>query len=338
MTPYAWGGPPARGRIRVTPEDFRVTENLGHVPDGEGEHLWLWIEKREQNSAFVATALARAAGVHPRQLSFAGLKDRHAVTRQWFSLHLPGQPDPPWQDWALDGITILEASRSRRKIQRGRLAGNRFELTVRELDGELEALNDRLQRIRDHGAPNGFGEQRFGGNNLSRARALFAGQLRRKPSKDKRGFYLSAARSYLFNRVLEQRIADGSWNRLIDGDVAMLDGSHSHFPADWQDQEQIERCRLLDLHPTGPLAGEGESPVGGAVAELEAAVLDAEPELVQGLKQFRLQHQRRALRMRVAALEWSFPEPDVLCLSFVLGAGSYATAVLRELVDYREPD
>ncbi|TVQ32953.1 MAG: tRNA pseudouridine(13) synthase TruD [Wenzhouxiangella sp.] len=334
MTPYAWGPPPARASIRTEPEDFRVIEDLGHKPDGDGEHLWLWVEKREQNTAFVATELARAAGVHPRQVSFAGLKDRNAVTAQYFSIHLPGRPDPDWASWSLEGIQILEASRSSRKIQRGRLNGNRFELVLRDLDGDLDALETRLATVRDHGVPNGFGEQRFGGNNIARARALFAGQMRRKPSKNKRGFYLSAARSLLFNQVLAERIGQGNWNRLLPGDVAMLDGSHSWFVADPTDPDQIKRCTELDIHPTGPLVGEGENPVTDQVAELEARITAAEPDLVQGLHKFRLQAQRRALRMRIKDLTWQYtPDHKQLHLNFNLGQGSYATSVLRELVE-----
>lgn len=334
---YAWGGPAGRGLIRARPEDFEVEEVLGHRPTGEGEHLWLWVEKREQNTVDVAGALARAAGVHPRDVSFAGLKDRNAVTRQYFSIQLAGRPDPDLAAFDLPGVRILSAQRSARKIQRGRLQGNRFVLVVRELDGEREALVDRLEQIQHHGAPNGFGEQRFGGNNIARARALFAGQMRRKPGKHKRGFYLSAARSLLFNQVLEVRLEDGSWNRILDGDVAMLDGSHAFFLPEPGDAELAARCRRLDIHPTGPMAGQGESPVGGAVAALEARILEAEPELVRGLEQFRLQHERRALRMRVADLEWDFPEPNSLRLAFTLGSGSYATSVLRELIIHDLP-
>jgi len=334
---FAWGGPAGRGLIRARPEDFEVEEILGHEPSGDGEHLWLWVEKREQNTVDVASMLARSVGVQPRAVSFAGLKDRNALTRQYFSIHLAGKADPDGLGRDLPGVRILSAARSARKIQRGRLKGNRFILTVRELDGDLEALQQRLAQVRDHGAPNGFGEQRFGGNNIARARALFAGAMRRKPGKHKRGFYLSAARSLLFNRVLEERIGDGTWNRIIDGDVAMLDGSHAFFVPEIGDTEVAARCERLDVHPTGPLAGQGASPVGGAVAELEQRIFDAEPELVRGLEQFRLQHERRALRMRVGELEWGFPEPNCLQLAFTLGSGSYATSVLRELIIHDLP-
>ncbi|AKS42781.1 tRNA pseudouridine(13) synthase TruD [Wenzhouxiangella marina] len=329
----AWGPVPGRGRIRVSPEDFRVREDLGHCPDGEGEHLWLWVEKRERNTVDVASDLARAAGVHPRQVSFAGLKDRNAVTEQYFSLHLPGSSDPDWRAWELEGVRIHRAERASRKIRRGRLKGNRFELRIRELDADRDALTERLERVRAGGVPNGFGQQRFGGNNLARARALFAGQLRRSPSKSKKGFYLSAARSLIFNQVLARRIAEGSWNRLLPGDVAMLDGTHSFFVADPDDTEQQRRCEAMDLHPTGPLVGLGEVPVTGEVLALETEVAEGEADLVEGLKRFRLEHQRRALRMRVLDLEWGFTGPDTLELRFGLGQGSYATSVLREILD-----
>ncbi|MFP4208930.1 MAG: tRNA pseudouridine(13) synthase TruD [Wenzhouxiangella sp.] len=334
---YAWGGPAGRGLIRSQPDDFEVEEILGHEPTGDGEHLWLWVQKCEHNTVDVANLLAQRAGVHPRQVSFAGLKDRNAVTRQYFSIHLPGKSDPDWSAWSCPGMKIIRASRSGRKIQRGRLRGNRFTLVVRELQADFDALDHRLVCLRDQGAPNGFGEQRFGGNNIARARALFAGQMKRKPSRHKRGFYLSAARSLLFNRVLAQRLAAGSWNRLLPGDVAMLDGSHAFFVPEPDDEQLAARCARLDLHPTGPLAGSGDSPVSGPVAALEEAVFAAEPDLVQGLNRFGLQHERRALRMRVGALEWRRLQPDTLQLMFTLGQGSYATSVLRELIDYDLP-
>jgi tRNA pseudouridine13 synthase len=336
MTDYAWGGPPVTGSIRSLPEDFVVEEDLGHEPDGQGEHLWLWVEKRECNTVEVAGRLADAAGVHPRQVSFGGLKDRNAVTRQYFSIHLPGRDDPDHAAWDLEGIHILKSSRSSRKIKRGRLKANRFVLRIRDLDGDPDILVERLATVREQGVPNGFGEQRFGGNNIARAHALFRGELRRKPSKSKRGFYLSAARSLVFNKVLAERLRRGDWHQLIDGDLAVLDGSRSFFAADAADPEQIRRCAELDIHPSGPLAGRGETPATGEVAAIEQAVFAQEAELVEGLAKFGMQQERRALRMRVKDLEWSFPEPGMLELTFELRTGSYATSVLRELVDYRE--
>lgn len=334
---YAWGGPAGRGLIRGRPDDFEVEEILGHEPTGDGEHLWLWIEKCEHNTVDVANRLAERAGVHPRQVSFAGLKDRNALTRQYFSIHLPGKSDPDWSAWSCPGMKIIRASRSGRKIQRGRLKGNRFGLVVRDLQADQQMLEQRLLALRDHGAPNGFGEQRFGGNNITRARALFAGELARKPSRHKRGFYLSAARSLLFNQVLVRRIGAGSWNRLVPGDVAQLDGSHSFFVPAPDDPTLATRCAQLDVHPTGPLAGLGQSPVFGEVAELEQLVFSEEADLVRGLAQFGLRQERRALRMAVRDLEWRRAEPDTLQLFFTLGQGSYATSVLRELIDYDLP-
>ncbi|MEE4297273.1 MAG: tRNA pseudouridine(13) synthase TruD [Wenzhouxiangella sp.] len=332
--PYAWGGPAGSGRIRSRPEDFEVEELLGHEPSGDGEHLWLWIEKREHNTVDVARILAQNASIHPRHVSFAGLKDRNAVTRQFFSLHLPGRHDPDWASWSSPELRVLSAQRSNRKIQRGRLQGNRFRLTVRELVADREMLEQRLTVLRTQGAPNGFGEQRFGGNNVARARALFAGELKRKPSRPKRGFYLSAARSLLFNLVLAQRIEAGTWNRIIEGDVAQLDGSRSFFVPEPGDTSVSERCAEMDIHPTGPLAGQGASPVSGAVAELEDRVMSLEPDLVEGLQRFGLRSERRALRMVLQDLEWEWPDPDTLTLSFGLRQGSYATSALRELIRY----
>jgi len=334
--PHAWGGPSVRGLIRQQPSDFSVTEVLGHDPDGEGEHLWLWVTKCERNTVDVAADLARAAGVHLRQVGFAGLKDRNALTQQYFSVHLPGKESPDWSGWSIPGVTIASASRSSRKIKRGRLRGNHFEITVRELEGDRAALEKHLAAVRYDGVPNGFGEQRFGGNNIARALAMFCGELRRKPSKTKRGFYLSAARSLVFNHVLRERIHRGDWNHLIQGDLAMLDGSRSFFAADPKDPDQLRRCREQDIHPSGPLPGQGDSPAEGKAAELENRIFHSHRELVEGLAKFGMKQERRPLRMRVGELEWRFPDDQTLTLAFSLGTGSYATSVLRELVDYRE--
>jgi len=313
-----------------------VTEDVGYAPSGDGEHLWLEVEKRGMNTVDVAQRLARLAEVPVRSVGFGGLKDRNAVTRQPFSIQMPGRQDPDWSAWSDAGMRIVEATRHHRKIQRGRLAGNRFELVVRAMEGDRDQLEDRLRQVAELGVPNGFGEQRFGGNNIARAHRLFRGELRRKPSKAKRGFYLSAARSLIFNQVLERRIVDGTWNRVMDGEIVMLDGTRSNFAADAADPDIQARCKSQDLHPTGPLVGEGESGVTGKVAALEGDVITAQQELADGLARFRLKTERRPLRMRVIDLEWEFDGDRSLILRFSLRSGCYATAVLRELLEYRD--
>jgi tRNA pseudouridine13 synthase len=336
MAEFAWGGPIGTGCIRRTPEDFRVVEDIGYSPSGEGEHLWLDVEKCRMNTLDVARTLAERAGVPMRAVGFAGLKDRNAVTRQPFTIQLPGRADPDVDQWSDEGLRIVAASRHARKIQRGRLAGNRFELTVRDVDGAPERLEQRLQAIQHGGVPNGFGEQRFGGNNIARAYRLFRGELRRKPSRAKRGFYLSAARSLIFNKLLEARLIDGSWNRVLDGELVMLDGSRSTFPAEQVTSELVERAERLDVHPSGPMVGRDGLQPGGTVAKLEQSILEAHAELVEGLQNFGLSGERRPLRMRVQELEWRWAEQGVLVLRFGLRSGCYATAVLRELLDYTD--
>ncbi|MGK7295534.1 MAG: tRNA pseudouridine(13) synthase TruD [Candidatus Wenzhouxiangella sp. M2_3B_020] len=336
MAEHAHGGPVGTGRIRVAPEDFRVDERLGYSPSGEGEHLWLDVEKRGLNTMDAAARLAELAGVPVRAVGFGGLKDRNAVTRQPFSIHLAGREDPDWRSWSDGQLMIRSAARHHRKIRRGRLKGNRFRIVVRDLDADPDAIADRLHRVVATGVPNRFGEQRFGGNNIARAYRLFRGELRRSPSKRKRGFYLSAARSLIFNRVLDARIADGTWNRVIDGDIVMLDGTRSTFAADAADPDIRRRVGEQDLHPTGPLVGEGASGVSGSAARLEDEIVEGHRELAEGLAKFRLEADRRALRMRVLDLEWTFEGADVLVLRFSLRSGCYATAVLRELLEYRD--
>lgn len=344
----AWGGPAGTGRIRVRPEDFRVVEDTGYRPSGDGEHLWLDIEKREVNTLDVARWLADRAGVQLRSVGFAGLKDRNAVTRQPFTIQLPGRDLPDVAAWVEAGdddnadkdaparIRVLGVDRHARKIQRGRLSGNAFQLCVRDIEGDREAIDRRLAHIAAGGVPNGFGEQRFGGNNIARAYRLFRGELRRKPSKSKRGFYLSAARSLIFNRVLEARIEAGTWNRALAGDLMMLDGTRSIFAADTVDEELEDRVREQDVHPTGPMAGMGDTAPTGEVAALEGGVFEEHAELVTGLERFGLRGERRSLRMRVLDMNWRWLDSATLALAFSLRSGCYATAVLREVLEYSD--
>ena len=330
---HAWGEPRASGRLRCVPEDFQVTEIPLLEPDGAGEHVWLWVRKCNANTPQVAEQLAVFAGVHPRQVSYAGLKDRHAVTEQWFSVQLPGRAMPDWTAIGAETFTVLRHARHSRKLRRGALRGNAFRICIRDLHADPVALERRLQQIAAEGVPNYFGEQRFGrdGSNLRTADMLFRNPARRL-ARTKRSLALSAARSFLFNRVLSERVAAGSWNRPVPGDALQLQGSHSFFAAPVIDAALQARVQAGDVHPTGPLHGRGAPLVQGASLALETQVLAGYPDWLQGLEAAGLKQDRRALRLPVTDLRWQYAAADSLVLEFSLPAGAYATSVLRELV------
>jgi len=330
--PFAHGGPPLRGTLRSTPEDFFVDEALGFAPDGAGEHVYLRVEKRGANTDWVARELARFAGVDPAAVSYAGLKDRHAVTRQTFSLHLPGKRAEP--DWAALGSTefkVLEAQRNSRKLQRGALESNLFRLVVRNIDGDRAAAESVLKAIHDTGVPNYFGEQRFGreAGNVERARAMFAG---RRVQRHERSLLLSAARSHLFNLVLAERVRRGRWNLPLDGDVWTLSGTQSIFGPEPLTEDLIARNSSGDISPTGAMWGEGPLRTTGEVLAIETAIASAHPDLIQGLEKNGLKQARRSLRLLAADLRFNWTEGGDLELEFRLNSGSYATVILRELV------
>ncbi|MDD1621915.1 MAG: tRNA pseudouridine(13) synthase TruD [Methylococcaceae bacterium] len=330
--PYAYGGPSAPGVMKAEPDDFIVEEFLSFVPEGSGEHVFLHIEKVGENTEYVARLLARHAGVRQRDVSYAGMKDRHGRTRQWFSVWLPGKEDPDWSGVESETLKILETLRHARKLKRGVLAGNRFTLVIRNWQGDHDIAERQLQQIKDHGFPNYFGEQRFGhqGRNLENALVMFRGK-RVKP--EQRSIYLSAARSYLFNLILAERVTSQTWNTALPGDVFKLDQTNSHFHAELIDQALVERLETGDIHPTGSLWGKGDSGVTGEALALEEQIIAEHRELADGLLKADLEADRRALRVMPENLAWVFEADGVLCLSFGLPAGSYATALLREIVD-----
>ncbi len=328
--PFAWGGPCAQGRLRTVPEDFEVEEIIGFEPSGEGEHHWLWIEKRGANTEWVARAIADFAGAQQVDVGFAGRKDRHAVTRQVFTVRVPRRTDIDWADFSPAGVTVLSHTRHARKLPRGALSGNRFRLRVRGVEGDIDGIRTRFDRIARHGMPNYFGEQRFGrdSGNLPAALAMFAGQRVRR---DQRNLLLSAARSSIFNAVLARRVADASWNRPLEGDVWQLDGSGSIFGPEPATGEILQRLETGDIHPTGPLWGRGRLRTVGVAAALESECAAAQAALARGLELADLAMQRRALRVRPAETSLR-ADGDDLTLAFVLPSGSYATCLMRELV------
>lgn len=314
----------------MSPEDFFVEEIASFQPTGEGEHLLLTIEKRGMNTAFAAKTLAAWAKIPEMGIGYAGMKDRHAVTRQRFSVHFPKRVSPDIALLESPDLHVLEHSWHNRKLSRGALAGNRFVLVLREVRGERSAIESRLQSIREHGIPNYFGEQRFGrdGDNVEAALRMFGGERVRR---EQRSIYLSAARSELFNTVLAERISVGNWNTGAEGEVWMLDGTQSVFGPEPLDDELRDRASRQDIHPTGPMWGAGELRSRDRVRAVEETALAPYAELRAGLEKADLRQERRSLRVRVNDLAWHWPADDALQLSFRLAPGSYATEVLAEL-------
>lgn len=329
------GMPEVAGIIRTIPEDFKVVE-IGRVnPEGAGSHLWLWVEKRAANTQWVARELAKLVGCAARDVGYAGLKDRHAVTQQWFSL--PFSESAPVDLKVPDGqsFRILKQQRHSKKLKRGTLNGNQFELKIRDLQGDQSKLQQRLVFVRDNGVPNYFGPQRFGhaGRNVQQGFQLLS--KRARLPKNKRSLYLSAIRSFLFNQLLAERVELETWNRIVCGELAMLDGTQSVFPCEIPDAEIEDRCQRHDIHPSGPLPGEGGTQPTDKALQLEQKVLQNWPELTDLLCSQRVQASRRCLRLMPQGMVWDLSDGN-LVVSFALAPGAYATTVLRELVQLQE--
>jgi tRNA pseudouridine13 synthase len=334
--PTAFGTPPAQALVRAQPEDFRVDEELRFVADGGVAHVLLRIEKRAMTTLAAATQLARSAGCAARDVGFAGMKDRNAVTSQWFTVPAQARPASAWNGVDLGAqLRVLEALPHSRKLRRGALAGNRFRLVLREVKGDRMAIEARLEQLRVTGAPNYFGPQRFGrgGSNLVDLVGWQAGAAtpeRREP----RAFLLSAARALVFNAVLGERVRQNTWASLLPGEVVSLQGSRSVFVAGEIDAALVERCRAGDVHPSGPLIGCGDSAAGGEAQALEQRVTAGYAGLLARLCATRVEAARRALRLLPQELRWQWQDV-ALVLEFRLVAGGFATALLRELL--RDP-
>lgn len=306
-----------RGRYRVAPEAFRVVELMELQADGAGEHLLCEVEKRSLNSADVAARLGRLLRIPAADVGFCGAKDRHAVTRQWFSLRDPkgqGWPaDAPQEEQGSDGSfwRVLRTERHGRKLRRGDHAGNAFELEL-ELeaggDADAAALAARLAA----GVPNYFGPQRFGreGSNLARARRWVEEGARLPGRGAQRGYVLSAARSLLFNEVVAARVRAGALAHLVDGDVPAGSGD--------------------DAVATAPLWGRGRSAATGTAADIEATALAPWGPWCEALEHVGLSHERRPVLLRPGNLELTL-EDRTLRLAFTLPPGAFATALLPAL-------
>jgi tRNA pseudouridine13 synthase len=338
--PRAHGAPLARGTLRTEPEDFVVEEDLGFTASGAGQHVLLKVRKRNANTQWVSRELAKLCACHPRDIGYAGLKDRRAIAVQWFTVPKSQLSLEAWREVRHSEFDVLEADAHSRKLPRGALAGNRFIIRIRGIDVADADLNARTAEIARRGVPNYFGPQRFGHNGANLARI---GDGLRALHPRERGFVLSAARSLVFNAVLAERARDTTWDHLEAGDIANLDGRGSIFPVDTIDPTLTDRAAQLDIHPTGPLWGRGAPASKQRVADLETRIAAEFPQPCALTADAGMDQERRALRLAVRDLTWH-RDPDAtgidgklvaanaIVLRFRLTRGSFATTVLREFI------
>jgi tRNA pseudouridine13 synthase len=317
--PNAYPRSGASATLKLLNDDFIVTELPQQLPSGAGEHIWLDIEKNGANTAFVAQQLAEAAGVQLMDVGYAGLKDRYAITRQWFSIYLPKGETPDLTQLQHPEFKVLSQSRHVKKLRPGDLLGNRFRIVLRDVTGgpgAIDALESNLQSVASQGVPNYFGAQRFGhdGGNVEQGRAMLAREIRVRNPK-KKGIYLSAVRSFVFNEVLALRIQQGLWGKTLPGDV-------------------MDEAGL----PTGPLWGRGRVTTADQAQALENGVAERHVTLCDGMEHAGLDQDRRSLVASPLDMSWEWPQANQLVLTFSLPAGNYATSVLNEILRTTEPD
>ncbi|MDO6763157.1 tRNA pseudouridine(13) synthase TruD [Agarivorans sp. 1_MG-2023] len=328
---YLHGKPSCSGLLKQHAIDFKVDEVLPFEFSGDGEHMLVKIEKTGENTSWVAKMLAEACQVNPNVISYAGLKDRHAVTTQWFSIQIPGKDNVALPEELGEGVRVLATARHNRKLKRGSLSGNNFVIRLRDVS-DIEQALERASKVAESGVPNYFGSQRFGrgASNIDNALSMFAGKRIR--SREKRSMYLSAARSLVFNHAISQRIEQQLFTQVLNGDVMKFATSNAHFVAEQADQDIVERYQQGEIELSAPMVGKGELASQDKALEFESSVLATYPEIVSGLADAGLKMERRALALRPK--DFSFKaEGNDLVLSFFLSAGNYATSILREIVN-----
>lgn len=327
---FLHGKPKSTGIYKQRCEDFIVKEDLGFELTGEGEHVCLWIQKIGENTQYLARQLAKFAQIPARNVSYAGLKDRQGDTWQWFSLHIPGKITPDFTLFESPGVTIHKVIRHHKKIKTGALAGNFFSITLREISDKpsLEAALINVQK----GVPNYFGEQRFGfdGHNVTAAVLMFTG--RKIKDRFKRGMYLSAARSYLFNQVVSARIADKLYSQPLHGDCVQFVGNRSFFPLPDIEALSLQRLQSREICLTAPLWGAGELTSESDAKHYEIEKLQGYEILQAGLAKNGLRQERRPLLLIADDLSSTWIDEQTVCLNFYLPSGCYATSLLRELI------
>jgi tRNA pseudouridine13 synthase len=343
ISPYAtdallcpYGQPELSGEIKRVADDFRVVEQLGFEPEGHGEHLFLNLRKTGLTTPQLIEKVCAIVGIPPRQAGYSGLKDKQAVTEQWISLHMPGCRSMPdiSED---DQVQVLDARWHTRKLKAGAHRANTFDIRVRDLHGASSKLPDLVDQIVRFGFANYFGDQRFGAglDNVDQAlRYLGNPRKNKRLSRTRKSLYLSAMRSFLFNRILDRRIKAGFWLAPMAGDLFMLDGSHSIFN-DQLNADIQHRYRTLDVHSAISLYGVGDSRVLQDAGELEARVFADYPALTDLLRAQKINRAYRASRARAHNLQVEVaPDGNGMRVRVELARGVYLTSLLGHILRF----
>jgi tRNA pseudouridine13 synthase len=323
--------PGTGGMLRTEPADFDVTEIPAYEPCGQGDHLYLWIEKTGIGPEFLLKLLARKLGISDRDIGVAGLKDRHAITRQWVSV--PAMAEERIAAIDGDGLRLLSTNRHTNKLRTGHLRGNRFRITIRGAD-RAAPVERILDRIRSQGLPNYYGEQRFGrdGDTHMTGLAMLRGERIGRVPPFKRKLVLSAVQSWLFNETLAARMHDGLLRTVLAGDVMMKWPAGGLFVAEDVLTEQA-RFDAREIVIGGPMFGTSMFAAAAVAAEREAAVLawaGLTIEMFAGFGKLLSGTRRHSIvYLDDLTTEWC---DDRLVLSFSLPSGSYATVLLREVM------
>jgi tRNA pseudouridine13 synthase len=327
------------GLFKSNPSDFQVTEILGYEPTGEGEHIYLWVRKVGLNTAYLAEQIAKFTKLPLRAVTYAGRKDKHAQTEQWFSVHLPGKGEFDWSQFKEPGAQVLTVVRHNKKLKTGVLKGNRFDITLRQLSSTL-GIEQRIELIGLHGVPNYYGAQRFGdtrhdarGGNLVLAEKMINGETIK--NRNKRSMAISALRSWLFNEIVDSRLRSSSLDKPLIGDVMQLAGSNSIFCAEQIDHTIQTRIHEHDILLTSPLWGLGDLASQYEALEFETNIAQKNIKVSQTLENLGLKQERRAISLFPNDLEWLVAD-DTLRLRFSLPSGTFATSVLREIVEVKD--
>ena len=331
---YPYGAAPCRGQIKQCAEDFRVVEQLGFELSGAGEHLFLYLEKTGLTTQDVINQLADQLGVPARQIGYSGLKDKHAVTRQWISVQLPGCKQIP-EITQTPQLRLLESGWHDKKLRVGVHKSNCFEIVIRNVAGDCDQVSRVIDSVKATGFANYFGEQRFGTQQDNVAQAIRVLSNRHKSkrlTRHKKSLYLSALRSELFNQILAKRIALGIWQQPVEGDAYLLAGSQSVF-SEALTEAIIQRYKELDIHCGISLFGSGESRLTAQALAIEDELFAAHSDITDALLGHELKRSLRANRACVKDLQFEYrPEQAEIHLKVELEKGVYLTTMLNHFI------